>query len=226
MIKLFIQLLLPTLLMMGQVKAAENNETDSLDWDLKRDRDGVQVYTRDVEDSPFDAVRATTVMENIRLSSLVALIMDAEACPNWADRCAASSIHEYISETEQLIYSLNDLPFPVKDRDVLTRTFWSQDSETRAVLLESEATNGILEEVKGKLRLTEAKVSWNFLPQADGSIQVINEAHVNPGSAFPGWVINMLLVDTPFETMKSFREEVTSPKYADAEFGFVTEPGE
>jgi hypothetical protein len=205
--------------------ATEALKSIDSNWDLKRDRDGVQVYTRNVEGSPYDAVRATTIMENIRLSSLVALIMDAEACSNWADRCAESSIHEYISETEQLIYSLNDLPFPVKDRDVLTHTFWSQDPETSAVLLESEATNGIIEEVKGKLRLTEAKVSWNFLPQADGSIQVINEAHVNPGSAFPGWVINMLLVDTPFETMKSFREEVTSPKYADAEFGFVTEPG-
>ena len=129
-----------------------------------------------------------------------------------------------ISETEQLIYSLNDLPFPVKDRDVLTHTYWSQDPETGAVLLESEATNGVLEEVKGKLRLTEAKVSWNFLPRADGSIQVINEAHVNPGSALPGWIINMLLVDTPFETMKAFREEVTSTKYADAVFWFVKEP--
>ena len=222
-------LILTTLFMIHlpmTVLAAEASGSESDNWNLKRDRDGVQVYTRNVEDSPFDAVRATTIMENIRLSSLVALIMDAEACPNWADRCAASSIHEYISETEQLIYSLNDLPFPVKDRDVLTRTHWSQDPETRAVYLISNATNGIIEEVKGKLRLTEASVSWHFLPQEDGSIQVVNEAHINPGSALPGWIINMLLVETPFETMKAFREEVTSPKYAEAEFEFVTEPGD
>ncbi|MDG2175531.1 MAG: START domain-containing protein [Gammaproteobacteria bacterium] len=205
--------------------AAEAPGTEGDNWNLKRDRDGVQVYTRNVEGSPYDAVRATTVMENIRLSSLVALIMDVEACPNWADRCAASSIHEYISETEQLIYSLNDLPFPVKDRDVLTRTHWSQDPETSAVYLTSNATNGIIEEVKGKLRLTEASVSWHFLPQEDGSIQVVNEAHINPGSALPGWIINMLLVETPFETMKAFRDEVTSPKYANTVFEFVTEPG-
>jgi len=226
MLKLFIRLFLPVIIMTGQGNAAENNEANDIAWNLKRDRDGVQVYTRNVEGSPFDAVRATTVMENIRLSSLVALIMDAEACPNWADRCAESSIHEYISETEQLIYSLNDLPFPVKDRDVLTRTHWSQDPETRAVYLISNATNGIIEEVKGKLRLTEARVSWHFIPQTDDSIQVINEAHINPGSALPGWIINMLLVETPFETMKAFRDEVTSPKYADTVFEFVTEPGE
>ena len=205
--------------------AAETTGSENKNWNLKRDRDSVQVYTRNVDGSPYDAIRATTIMENIRLSSLVALIMDVEACPNWADRCAESSIHEYISETEQMIYSLNDLPFPVKNRDVLTHTKWSQDPETYAVYLISNATNGIIEEVKGTLRLTEASVSWHFLPQEDGSIQVVNEAHINPGSALPGWIINMLLVETPFETMKAFREEVTSPKYADAEFGFVTEPG-
>mgnify|MGYP005644075015 CR=1 FL=1 len=206
--------------------AAETTGSENKNWNLKRDRDSVQVYTRNVDGSPYDAIRATTIMENIRLSSLVALIMDVEACPNWADRCAESSIHEYISETEQMIYSLNDLPFPVKNRDVLTHTKWSQDPETYAVYLISNATNGIIEEVKGTLRLTEASVSWHFLPQEDGSIQVVNEAHINPGSALPGWIINMLLVETPFETMKAFREEVTSPKYADAEFEFVTEPGD
>jgi hypothetical protein len=205
--------------------AAETTGSENKNWNLKRDRDSVQVYTRNVDGSPYDAIRATTIMENIRLSSLVALIMDVEACPNWADRCAESSIHEYISETEQMIYSLNDLPFPVKNRDVLTHTKWSQDPETYAVYLISNATTGIIEEVKGRLRLTEASVSWNFIPQANGSIQVVNEAHINPGSALPGWIINMLLVETPFETMKAFREEVTSSKYADAEFGFVTEPG-
>ena len=112
----------------------------------------------------------------------------------------------------------------MKNRDVLTRTKWSQDPGTSAVYLISNATTGIIEEIKGRLRLTEARVSWHFLPQEDGSIQIVNEAHINPGSALPGWIINMLLVETPFETMKAFREEVTSPKYADAEFEFVTEP--
>ena len=89
---IFIALLLTHLPM--TVLAAEDSGSQDESWTLKRDRDGVQVYTRKVEGSPYDAVRATTVMENIRLSSLAALIMDVEACPKWADRCAASSIHQ------------------------------------------------------------------------------------------------------------------------------------
>ena len=62
--------------------AAETSGSENKNWNLKRDRDSVQVYTRNVDGSPYDAIRATTIMENIRLYSLVALIMDVEACPN------------------------------------------------------------------------------------------------------------------------------------------------
>lgn len=193
-------------------------------WDLKRDRDGIQVFTRKVDGSPYDAVRAEMLVEEVRLSSMVALILDAEACPQWADRCSESYVHEHISDTEQLIYTLNDLPFPVKDRDVMSRVTWSQDPQTGAVSMHSQPAAGVIEERKGALRLENANVSWHFQPEGEGVVRVINEAHIDPGSALPGWVTNMLLVDTPFITMQSFRDEIKNPKYAESTISFVTEP--
>lgn len=193
-------------------------------WELRRDRDGIQVFTRSVEGSPYDAVRTTAHMEGVRLASLVALIEDAAACADWADRCAESYLVEQLSETESLVYTHNDMPFPVKDRDVVAHVRWTQDGNTHTVQMNSSATVGRMEEVRGRLRLTEAEASWTFEPQADGSVQVSNEAHINPGSALPGWITNILLVDAPFETMNSFINEVRMPKYADAELSFIEEP--
>lgn len=198
--------------------AAENEA-----WELRRDREGIQVFTRSVAGSPYDAVRTVTRMDAVRLSSLVALIEDAAACADWADRCAEAYLYERISETESLVYTHNDMPFPVKDRDVLARVSWTQHPDTLAVEMKSVATQGRMDEVRGRLRLTEAMASWNFLPQADGSVLVSNEAHINPGSALPGWITNILLVDAPFETMKSFVSEVRKPKYAQAELSFIRE---
>ncbi|MDA0688772.1 MAG: START domain-containing protein [Proteobacteria bacterium] len=194
------------------------------EWELKRDRDGIQVYTRSVSGSPYDEVRAEAVVQGVRLSALVALVMDAEACAEWADRCAESYVIDELSDTEVLVYTHNDLPFPVKDRDVVSLARWEQDPETFTVRMVSEAVAGHVEEKSGRQRLTEADVSWHFEPLADGSVRVINQAHINPGSSLPGWVTNMLLVDTPFETMKAFLEEVRAPHYARASISFVTEP--
>ncbi len=192
-------------------------------WNLRRDRDSIQVYSKKVEGSAYAAVKTITVMENVNLASLVALIADAEACPTWADKCAESYVHEQINETEAYVYTHNAMPFPVKDRDVIARIRWTQNPENLEVTMESVAMDGILDTVRGRLRLTEATASWKFLPLDNGAIQISNEAHINPGSNLPGWITNILLVDTPFETMKSFIAEVIKPKYRNAAVGFIKE---
>ena len=193
-------------------------------WELQRDKDGIQVHTRPVEGSPYDTVRTTTRMMDVRLSSLVALIEDAPACTDWADSCAESYLVERLSESESLVYTHNDMPFPVKDRDVVAQVKWTQDAASFEVEMNSVATVGNMDEVRGRLRLIEAVASWNFAPQADGSVLISNQAHIDPGSALPGWVTNMLLIDAPFETMKSFVSEVANPKYVDARLSFIQEP--
>ncbi len=194
------------------------------DWKLRKDKDGIQVYTKNIEGSAHAAVRSTTIINGVTLASFVALINDAEACSDWADKCAESYVHERVSDTELFVYTHNDLPFPVKDRDVLAHIKWTQDDTTLEVVMNSEATTGVVDEVEGRLRLTDAKASWRFRPLASGDIEVTSDAHINPGSSLPGWITNRLLVKTPFETMKSFAAEVLKPKYQNAVVSFVTEP--
>ena len=197
---------------------------EQAEWELQRDRDGIQVYTRAVEGSPYDAVRSTTVVQNVRLSALVAVIEDFEACPDWADRCAESYLVERISNNQALVYTHNDMPFPVKDRDVLARIVWHQDPDSFEVLMDSVATSDLMDEVRGRLRLTEAVATWRFTPVTSGTVEITSEAHIDPGSSLPGWVTNMLLVDTPFVTMKELVAEVVKPKYRDAQISFIMEP--
>jgi len=193
------------------------------EWELRKDEDSIQVFTRTVEDSPYKAVKTVTQIQGVTLASLVALIEDAESCPEWADKCAESYVYERISDTEAYVYTHNNMPFPVKDRDVLAHVHWQQDPSNLEVVMNSDAVEGRMDTVRGRVRLTEAKASWVFKPLDDGSIEVRNEAHINPGSNIPGWVTNMLLVDTPFQTMKSFVEEVRKPKYQNAKVAFIHE---
>ena len=49
------------------------------EWQLRKDEDNIQVYTRDVAGSPFDAVRTTTVYgrtRGIMLFGISKLCMD------------------------------------------------------------------------------------------------------------------------------------------------------
>jgi len=81
-----------------------------------------------------------------------------------------------------------------------------------------------MEQLPGRVRLVDTEISWRLVPEADGAITAINEAHVDPGSGIPGWLVNMMLIDRPFRTMQGLRREVNRPQYADAEMESIREP--
>ena len=190
-------------------------------WELKKDTNGIQVYTKAVPGSPYKAVKAVTRVDHVPLRALVALLDDVEACSDWAKECVESTIHERVSPTEAYVYTHNDLPFPVKDRDALTHVTWMQNPSTGEVVMNSYATTGKLAPIKGRLRLTEATTSWRFKPLPSGAVEVTNESHINPGSPLPGWITNMLLINTPYNTLKSFVAEAAMPKYQQVDIAFI-----
>ncbi len=188
-------------------------------WELQRDRDGIQIYTRSVEGSKFKAVKAEMEID-APIRELVGLVMDTDACPEWAALCKDSEVVQQTSETDLHVYTLNDVPWPVKDRDAVARVLWSQD-EAGIVTMRAELVSGFVPETKKAMRLTYGKTAWIFVPVGPDRTRVISEAHLDPGGATPAWVTNMLLVDSPFDTMAGMRTLVASGRYQDAQIEFL-----
>lgn len=191
----------------------------SLEWKLRREDDGIRVFTADVPDSKHAAVRSTMEVKT-PLRELVALVLDTSACSTWAALCKESSIPKRRSDTEFHVYTYNDLPWPVKDRDAVTRVLWTVNPETGVAHMVAELTEGVVEADAKALRLSTGVTSWTFTPKENGTL-VENFAHIDPGGSMPAWVTNMLLVDSPYDTLVAMRDTVASGAYADAEVSFL-----
>jgi len=234
-VKLITPVLLFTLVpLYGQAQSASPQSSNifdgatagsEIDWELKKDEKGIQVYTGEVEGSKFKAVRATMIVD-AKLSELAALVRDPQACTEWADLCEEAREHKRISETELYVYTLNNLPWPVKNRDALAHVIWQQHTETLAVTMTATATTDILPEIKGAVRLTDAITRWIFTPTTNNQVAVMTEAHVDPAGPTPAWFTNLLLVDSPFKTMINLRKLVATGRYDNVQFDFITEPAE
>ncbi|MCB1671693.1 MAG: START domain-containing protein [Gammaproteobacteria bacterium] len=194
------------------------------DWTLRRDENGIQVYTRAVVGSPYDEVLTTTVVDNLRLASLVAVLQDPAACPRWVHHCSRSHLLSTVSEREVYVYSYNDMPFPIRDREIISHVLWSQDPVNRSLTMTGTAVDGFVDRTPGSVRLTEARVAWRFQPLAGGRIRITNRAHLNPGSRIPAWLTNNLLVETPFLTMSAFISLARTSDFREAKASFVSEP--
>jgi hypothetical protein len=196
-----------------------NKDWRNYNWKEKKNKDGIKIYTSNIKNSKYDAVYGTMIV-NSAVNSLVALVRDTEACQQWADLCKESRVEKKISEVEYYVYTYNDIPFPVTDRDVVAKVKWSQDPNILNVIMTTEAVAGIVENTNA-VRIEEADSRWYFLPQEDGTTKVETFAHINPNGPTPAWLTNMLLVGSPFKTMRDMRNIVEGGAYADADNIFI-----
>jgi hypothetical protein len=209
---IFIALLVPNVLT-AQVEGTEYN------WVEKRNKDGITLFTSTVEGSPFKAVRGVMTVKG-SVNSLVALIEDLAACPQWAAMCEEARVVSRVSDVESYAYIYNNVPFPVSDRDVYAHVVWSADESTGRVTMTSQATLGGVDETNA-VRLSEAFTQWHFTAQADGVVLVENFAHINPNGPTPAWITNMLLIDAPYDSMFEMRILIEDGAYKETEISFL-----
>lgn len=188
-------------------------------WTQKKNKNGISISTSPVEESPFKAVRGEMVVK-AKVDALIALVEDMEACPDWAALCKESRVEKRISDTESFAYIYNDIPFPVTDRDVYTHVVWSRDPVSKRITMTSTAVEGGTPKTKA-VRIKKAVSQWHFTPKEDGTTLVENFAHIDPNGPTPAWVTNMMLVDSPFKSMRKMRSIVESGGYADTKVPFL-----
>jgi hypothetical protein len=126
-------------------------------------------------------------------------------------------------DTCLLHYSQTRAPWPLKDRDGVYASHFSQHYGTKAVTVEIETAHGIRPESDDFVRVENAGGFWKFFPVDDNKVEVIYEMHADPGGNIPSWVVNWFLVDKPLKDMKNMRERVKMEKYANRKFDFLVD---
>ncbi|MBT8447014.1 MAG: START domain-containing protein [Gammaproteobacteria bacterium] len=194
-------------------------------WRPIREGEKISVYKRDVEDSKFDESLAQTAI-NVRLSALVALIMDGDSLEQWIDTVKESRQLEVLSPTEVYNYTVSGAPWPVKDRDAVVLTRAAQDSESLVVTITSSAKPEHIPERDGTVRVPFVESTWTLVPQPDGSVEVNYQVHNDPGGEIPTWLINSLASDQPYKTLENLHRFFADDNdYSDAMLPFIQEPG-
>lgn len=193
-------------------------------WDLKRDKSGVQVYTQEVEGSLFNRFKGVTVVD-ASLSSIAALLMDGENMSNWMHQTKKVATVETLSDSERVAYMLTNLPWPVRDRELIVKNRITQD-ESGAVVYEMQQLKGYESDLMGKNVEVESLVGYvKATPLGDGKTELVYVCHLKPGGNLDliSGIANMLVVDTPYHTLKNVRKELEKEKYASARLDYIVE---
>jgi len=191
------------------------------DWELKKDSDGIKVFTRQEEGSDIKAYRAEAVMEG-KLSSFVAVLKDVAS---YGELYSSTKSAELLEEADTFLieYTIIGLPWPVSDRDGYYINRFSQHYGTKIVTVNIESIYGDRPANEDYVRIRDARGFFKFLPIDGNRVEVIYQMKADPGGSLPAWVVNMFLVDGPFNDLKNLRERVKLAKYAGEKYDFLVD---
>ncbi|MDZ4846276.1 MAG: START domain-containing protein [Chitinophagales bacterium] len=175
-------------------------------WQLERDKNGVKVYTRKTQTSNMKDSRAIAVV-NSDTREVLNLLLDFENHWKWMDRIKISRTLKKISDNEFYVYYEALAPWPVSNRDVVTK-YKVKLSPDGKVMLEAIGEPNYIPAKDGIVRIPESISSWEIIPLENNKVQIIFTSHSDPGGSIPDWLANTTATDNPFNKLLKLKEQV------------------
>lgn len=181
------------------------------DWELKKDKDGIQVFTREVADSKYREFKGIVVI-NSTLASVLGVLDHTESCPNWLHLCIEGKLIEQTGLNRRIVYQATDLPFPAASRDSVFEartTYDATSNQVRIHLQSAPAKHPLTDHV----RIIKSAGSYTLEQLGDNQVRVIWRQHIDPAGRLPAFIVNALVTDIPFESLSNLRKLVNKPIY-------------
>ena len=113
----------------------------------------------------------------------------------------------------RVVYQLVSAPWPVSDREIITRSQGYLDPDTSEVYIKLECMPDYLPLNDKYVRVPQLEGAWNIIPLSQDQCRVVFRLHIEPGGEIPSWLANIAVIDTPYHTLTNLREMVKQEKY-------------
>lgn len=182
------------------------------DWRLEKDKENIKVYIRN---TPNSAVKSFMGKMRVKtnLTALVSILNDTPNYPRWLFNTQTAKTISRTSDEISTNYVVTNMPWPVADRDAVIVSNRTQNPANKRVEIILSAVPLKIPKVKGKVRIENLKGRWLFTPVNNNQVDIEYEMSIDPGGNIPKWVVNAMVVDLPFNTLKNMRKLSKEGKY-------------
>ena len=175
-------------------------------WELLAEEEGIKVERRERPESPMPIFRGTGYV-NVAWHSVLAFLNNVENNDTWMYGCTESRILERGELGTFTVYHRTGAPWPLWDRDVVIRTKLLRHPDgTFEVTLQS-IDDSRMPELDGIVRMPRLVGSYLLKPEQHRT-QIAFEIDVEPGGSVPIWLVKMVSLNLPLQTLRNLRAEV------------------
>lgn len=177
------------------------------DWQLKKDKNGIKVYTRPVAGTKINELKATMRMRT-SVDRLVAVYLDPAKATAWVPDCEKARLVERKGDSSVSAYHMINNPWPISDRDYVIRSTVERNAKTGEAVIEFADVKDAPAE-KCCVRMGMIKGSWHLTPEPEGHVMVTYRYHFHPGGGGTPPMVNMSLPILATETLSQLNALAT-----------------
>ena len=204
-------IVLTSFLFLSALSFAQEEESS---WSLKKDDDGIKVYTREIIiDSPAEEVSENQLsyrgIVSIKsdLNSFLNVMRDVPNFDQWLHNSYDPSIVEKIDNNTRVVYQRITAPWPTTDRDSVLLQSLEQAGNDYILTMES-VDHDDAPESEDYVRVQYYSGFFFIKPLSTNELEVTYEAAFDSGGSVPGLVANLFIVDVPFYSLQNLRAYV------------------
>jgi hypothetical protein len=175
----------------------------SADCDLKKEKDGIKVYTCKSDTSKFRSLRAEFVLENISMEELKTFMFTVSNYLKWQYDAIEASMLKRISTDEMIYRVVIDAPWPVDNREMIV--------QFSTVVRDTDHANFYINTVlsdfpkdEDLVRIPYSQARWDIV-RKNNSLHVTYNMNIDPGGSVPAFLINVAMADGPYKSFKSLK---------------------
>lgn len=189
------------------------------EWELKKDKNGIKLFTKLEEGYDIKAVRAETTF-HAPLETCVAVLRDIDHLGELFPDCKKVEKVEQ-DEASQIHYLQLKAPWPVTDRDGAFGLKYSYNAVEQTVIIEAKMVSGAYPEQDGHVRLKKGGGTWKFKRLDDDHTQLDYYYLGDGGGNIPAWVANSVIEESPYRMLSNFHELVKHERYQGKSHSFI-----
>lgn len=184
--------------------ALQVNTAFSQSWEFVKEKDGVQIYSRKTAGKQLKSFKAIAEI-NAPVEKIFNLLENVNNTDWWDKNVTQIKVLLYEKNKTARYYMVYKLPWPVKSRDLCVNSTVEIDSETGIYKLTAVPLLGGVAEHDNLVRIKDYQQIWTVRATGRNQAHVELESYVDPGGSVPNWLYNLLLIDSPANSINGLK---------------------
>lgn len=176
-------------------------------WKLEKDQQGIKVYSSEIRQSAFKAIKVECVLSG-NYKKLISILTDVPEMNKWIYKAKPAKLVKQVSPQDIIYHTETETPWPLSNRDAVIHLKINTDSLPKNLHITGRNENNLVAKIPGKVRVSYYKADWRVTMPTATTLKIHYIIELDPGGDIPGWISNMFVSKGPYETFGNLAKKL------------------